>query len=117
MQLRTILVMLSLAVQVGCAAPPVAPSSPMQVASGRRIAQARCARCHAIDLSDRSPNAEAPPFRNIIWRYMPNVLEQRLVEGHRVAQPMPDFTFGQGEAAALVAYLEALGTSKERPVR
>jgi cytochrome c len=101
----------------GCAAP--APSAPQGAAvangsqdtvisDGRDIAEAQCARCHAVGTYGESPLPAAPTFRTVLSRYRADVLEQELREGIQVAHPMPDFQFNPQGVHALVAYLRSI---------
>jgi cytochrome c len=78
------------------------------IADGRDIAEAQCARCHAVGAYGDSPNPAAPTFRTVLSRYRADVLEQELIEGIRVTHPMPDFQFNPQGVHALVAYLRSI---------
>lgn len=79
------------------------------VAQGRRLAQAKCARCHAIDKVGASPFAPAPPFRTLHNRYPVENLEEPLAEGIMTGHPkMPEFRFEPDQIADFVAYLKTL---------
>lgn len=75
---------------------------------GREIAMAQCARCHAVGSYGQSPMAEAQPFRTILRRYRPEVLEEELIAGIRVSHRMPDFQFNPQGVGALIAYLKTI---------
>ncbi|MBI3439234.1 MAG: c-type cytochrome [Proteobacteria bacterium] len=102
-----------------CVAPPP-PSSPTSqpgvangsqdtlISDGRDIAEAQCARCHAVGTYGDSPNPAAPTFRTVLSRYRAEVLEEELREGIQVAHPMPDFQFEPQGVHALVAYLRSI---------
>jgi mono/diheme cytochrome c family protein len=75
---------------------------------GRAIAEAQCARCHAVGEYGESPNPAAPTFRTVLSRYRADVLEEELINGIRVAHPMPDFQFNPQGADALIAYLQSI---------
>ncbi len=81
---------------------------------GRAIAEAQCARCHAIGEYGESPNAAAPVFRTLLTRYRAEVLEEELINGIRVSHPMPEFQFNPQSADALVMYLQYI---QEAPAR
>ena len=84
-------------------------ASAANVAQGRRLAQAKCARCHAIDKVGASPFAPAPPFRTLHKRYPVEDLEEPLAEGIMTGHPkMPEFRFDPDQIAALIAYLKTL---------
>lgn len=76
--------------------------------SGRDIAEAQCAGCHAVGEYGVSPNPNAPVFRTIFQRYRADVLEQELIEGIRVSHPMPEFQFNPQGADALIQYLRSI---------
>ena len=77
-------------------------------ASGRDIAEAQCAACHAVGEYGNSPNPNAPVFRTLFSRYHPDVLEEELIEGIRVSHPMPEFQFNPQGADALIQYLRSI---------
>lgn len=77
-------------------------------ADGRSIAEAECAACHAVGEYGDSPNPNAPVFRTLLSRYSPTVLEQELIEGIRVAHPMPEFQFNPQGTDALIQYLRSI---------
>lgn len=94
-----------------CAAPdtssqPTAADALVQ--DGRSIAEAECAACHAVGEYGASPLASAPTFRTILGLYRPEVLEEELINGIRVAHPMPEFQFNPQSADALIAYLQSI---------
>lgn len=106
---------------VACAAPaepPPASSTALDIAQllvedGREIAEAQCAACHAIAPYGESPNPAAPVFRGVLSRYRADVLEEELINGIRVAHPMPDFQFNPQSADALIAYLKSVQQGAE----
>lgn len=82
---------------------------------GRAIAEAKCARCHAIGNQGKSPMALAPPFRELPQRYPVEHLAEAFAEGIVVGHPaMPEFTFDPPEIDALLSYLQSL-SSKSLP--
>lgn len=104
------------ALAAGCAgqtAPAEAgqPAEADLIADGRAIAEAECASCHAVGEFGESPVPAAPTFRTVLSRYNSDVLEQELIEGVRVAHPMPDFQFNPQGVDALLAYLQSIQTS------
>ena len=77
--------------------------------SGRALANAHCARCHAIGKSGNSPFAPAPTFLDIANRWPPGVLGEAFAEGIVVGHPdMPEFVFEPDDIGDLIAYLETL---------
>jgi len=89
--------------------PRVASSD--QVATGRAIAQAECASCHAVGETGASPLPDAPAFRHIRARYRFDVLAEELRAGIHVGDArMPAFDLSVQQIDALIAYLGALET-------
>lgn len=99
-----------LAVSACAARPPVEPTEEAVIADGREIAQRQCSGCHVIGATGDSPNAAAPPFRTVLSRYSADVLEEELINGIRVAHPMPEFQFNPQGVDELIAYLRAVQT-------
>ncbi|MBY0563581.1 MAG: cytochrome c [Hyphomonadaceae bacterium] len=92
-----------------CAAPQAPVDEAASLAEdGRSIAEAQCAACHAVGEYGDSPVAAAPTFRTLLSRYRADVLEEELINGIRVAHPMPEFQFNPQSADALVAYLRTV---------
>lgn len=59
--------------------------------------------------TDKSPHAQAPPFRDIVKRYPVEDLEEALAEGIMSGHPdMPEFTFDPDEIGSIIAYLNSL---------
>jgi mono/diheme cytochrome c family protein len=75
-------------------------------AAGRAIAEAECAKCHAIGKSGASPNSAAPPFRTLSSKWPIEDLEEALAEGLSVGHSeMPEFIFEEREIGDLIAFL------------
>lgn len=91
-------------------APAVAaPAKPSQVSVGRAIAVHKCSGCHAVGLTNASPNPNAPPFRNLYKRYPIDGLREAFLKGYRVAHPpMPKFLLPQAKVDPLLAFLKSL---------
>ena len=80
-----------------------------EAAAGHTLAQAHCARCHAIEPEGSSSHVEAPPFREVATRYPPADLAEALSGGGSTAhQDMPEFIFSAKQVRHLIAYLETL---------
>ena len=80
-----------------------------KVGRGRTLAQANCARCHAVGRPGASPLREAPPFRELHRRYPVEDLAESLAEGIRTGHPgMPEFRFDPDQVDALIGYLKSL---------
>src|SRR5688572_12311911 len=91
-----------------CAAQPGPAPQESLANDGRAIAEAQCSACHAVGEYGESPVAAAPTFRTALSRYRADVLEEELINGIRVAHPMPDFQFNPQGADALIAYLRTI---------
>lgn len=78
---------------------------------GRDIAEAQCAGCHAVGPYGDSPNPAAPTFRTVLSQYHAHVLQEELINGIRVAHPMPQFQFNPQGVDALIAYLRSIQES------
>ena len=77
--------------------------------AGHRIAQLKCARCHAIELSGESSNPSAPPFRDVSRSVAIMSTEVTVREGIRIGHlDMPPVRLTQPEIEALTAYLRSL---------
>jgi len=93
----------------------VEPSQAALAEDGRIIAETQCAGCHAIADTGASPLEAAPVFRTVLSRYSAEALEQDLIEGIRVAHPMPEFHFNPQGADALIVYLQSIQTNENTP--
>ncbi|BDG71461.1 hypothetical protein Rmf_13900 [Roseomonas fluvialis] len=90
-------------------APPAPPMPPPDAAAGQRLAEQRCAACHAVGRTGASPRANAPAFRDLHNRYPVDQLAEALAEGIVTGHPdMPAFTFDRAEIEAFLAYLRSL---------
>lgn len=84
-------------------------SSETAADKGKTALETRCARCHAIGETDKSPRADAPPFREIVKRYPPEDLAESLAEGITSGHPdMPQFVLTPAEIGAVIEYLGTL---------
>lgn len=86
------------------------PATDSQVARGLELVGANCGMCHAIGIDGDSPNILAPRFRDLHKKYPVDQLEESLVEGIRTHGTMPEFTFEDEDAAAIIAYLKSIQT-------
>jgi len=85
------------------------PAGAESVQQGKAIAQANCARCHAIGLTGESPFKPAPPFRTLHLRYPVENLEEALAEGIVVGHTaMPEFRLEPDQIADFIAFLKSL---------
>lgn len=82
---------------------------PALIADGRAIAEANCARCHAIGADGESAAAGAPAFRTLSGRVRFDVIETEFAEGLKVGHAgMPEFAFDLDGVDALMAYLKSV---------
>jgi mono/diheme cytochrome c family protein len=96
------------------AAPAAAATQDDLVAQGHAIAEADCARCHAIGPTGDSQLPIAPAFRTLSERYPVKDLEEALAEGIVSGHPeMPEFEFQPEEIDALIAYLQSVQAKQD----
>lgn len=82
------------------------------LAEGRKLAQANCARCHAIGETGASRHQEAPPFRIIAAKGHVDDLQEALAEGIMVGHSdMPEFKLSPGQIGSFLLYLKSLAPS------
>lgn len=104
--MRGLMALAGLLVLAGCQA---AEDTAAVRARGERLAQERCAACHAVGRTGTSPRPNAPAFRDLHNRYPVDQLAELLAEGIVTGHPdMPEVSFDQTEVAALIAYLRSL---------
>jgi mono/diheme cytochrome c family protein len=97
----------------GCATSQSDGAHSASAGAGKALARDLCSGCHAIGGAGDSANPAAPPFRDLLTRYTPVELEQKLPSGTLMGHPdLPSVRLSQQGAKDLVAYLEAL-----RPTR
>lgn len=90
------------------------PAERAQIQYGRQIAVAQCSSCHALDDAANSPNPEAPPLRNALWRFERDGLANYFIEALQVGHgDMPLFDFTPIATDALIAYLKSIKTSED----
>jgi mono/diheme cytochrome c family protein len=107
--MRPVLGALAVALGFSVLATPLAAAAPSPQERGRALAEAKCARCHAVGARGASPVSPAPPFRTLPQRYPVESLAEALAEGIVVGHPMmPEFQLEPPEIDALLAYIESL---------
>jgi mono/diheme cytochrome c family protein len=74
--------------------------------NGKRLAQAHCASCHALDSNQGRQVADAPPFELIAQRFgdNPEILAFSLLDPH----PRMNVTLTRREAQDIAAYINTL---------
>jgi len=84
-------------------------STGAQAGAGHRLAEQKCASCHAIGEAGSSPNPIAPPFRAIHRRYPVDALRRSFLRGLEVGhRDMPRFVLSPQEITDIIAYLRDL---------
>jgi mono/diheme cytochrome c family protein len=102
-------VILTLAAACGAIGVTARAESADVTSRGRLLVQRYCATCHAIDRQGRSPNAAAPPFRDLHARYRVDDLAEALAEGILVGHPaMPEMRFPPDDVKAILAYIKSI---------
>ena len=92
-----------------CLAASSAFAEDADLAYGRELVEANCARCHAVGLDDESAHPEAPAFRTLSERYPLDALEEAFVEGITTGHPdMPEFVASPEQIGAIISYLDTL---------
>ena len=88
---------------------------PVLVTEGRKVAQGRCASCHAIDRVSVSPLVSAPPLREVLTIYEDEeALAVRFIDGMRVGHnEMPLIDLSVKEADQLILYIRSITAPPE----
>jgi mono/diheme cytochrome c family protein len=85
------------------------PAALSQAEAGHGLVQARCASCHAVEMTGVSPRSEAPPLRDLYKRYPVDGLRSALLAGVHVGhRDMPTFRMPTSEVEAVLAYLKSV---------
>lgn len=109
---RAIPLIMAVVAVAGCASLAGAPRTVQapEVEAGRRIAQRGCSGCHAMTPARPSIDHGAPPFWTLAGRHTPESLMRaaQTTPAHEKLA-MPSVILTRSEAAAVVAYIEALG--------
>jgi cytochrome c len=80
---------------------------------GHALVRQNCGGCHATEPTGSSPNPRSPPFRTLHTRYPIEDLAESMSEGLLNAHTgMPAFSFTEGEASDIMAYLTDLQTRR-----
>jgi mono/diheme cytochrome c family protein len=94
------------AVLLGSALPALADGATER---GKALLEANCARCHAIEETDKSSHPDAPAFRTLSKRYPITDLEEALAEGLSTGHPdMPEWIASPDQIEAIIAYISSL---------
>jgi mono/diheme cytochrome c family protein len=112
-----VLALAGVALVAACASVPDEAMSP-PVEAGKRLAEARCAGCHSASPGRSSPHRGAPPFWMLDGLHTPESLQRSVAaSGLHSQYGMPSLVLTRGEAAALVAYIEAIGAADAAAAR
>ncbi len=87
--------------------------------AGETLVEQRCAKCHAVGMTDTSPYPGAQPFRNLGQRWRRDQLRQALLVGiiaeHDKADVrVPPMKLTAAEADSFLEYLDSIAT-RENP--
>jgi tetratricopeptide (TPR) repeat protein len=83
------------------------------IKEGKSLVEAKCSRCHAVGLTDNSPNPRAPSFRKLFERHPGLALRIPLSRG--IAAPhedMPSFKFTNQQVDRIIAYINSFPETK-----
>lgn len=84
------------------------------MAHGKELVTANCARCHGVGTDDKSTHKDAPEFRFLSERYPIEALEEAFAEGIVTGHPdMPEFEATPSQIADIVAYIESIQNPQE----
>jgi len=99
-----------LALLLACVCGGTASALDREQQHGQELLDTLCARCHAVGETGRSPQTNAPPFRNFgDSKLYDEDFSQRLQNGLSTIHPdMPTFRFNRSDAEAAVNYLKAI---------
>ena len=101
-------VLVSAALLSLAAAPAKAEMTSLQ--RGQDLARLLCAECHSIEPTGKSPNADAPPFRDMLSKLTLEGIEDELAEGILLGhKPMPKWDFSERQIYDLSNFISALG--------
>jgi tetratricopeptide (TPR) repeat protein len=91
----------------------IASESDRRIREGAALAARNCSGCHAIGAQGRSPNGNAPAFRNLSRLYTLLALREPITRG--IAAPhdqMPQFAVSDEQVDMIVAYINSLSTGR-----
>lgn len=84
-------------------------SDPASMERGKKLAEAACARCHAIGRIGESPNRNAPAFRALMTFEPGRTVDEVFARGILLGHPgMPQFGMSERNQADLLAYLRSI---------
>lgn len=90
------------------------PQMTISERTGREIAEAECAACHAIGRDGQSTHPEAKEFRFFSEHYPVSELAEALAQGIYVGHPdMPVFRFEPDDIDKLIDYIKSVQAPKD----
>ena len=104
-------------VRLGASGAFVAEASE-RVRQGQEVAEKNCAWCHAIGAEGKSPNPEAPAFREIHARHP--ILALRAPIARAIATPhdrMPKLPLSDSDVDRIIAYINSLDVKRSETAR
>lgn len=97
------------AAMAACALAGVAWANEAQERHGMALAEANCARCHAIGNDGDSPHALAPRFRDLSQRLPVETIDETLIaKATPKHSDMPQFTITPAQAGDIALYIASL---------
>ena len=95
------------------AEPRITAETDQRVRQGAALAERNCSPCHAIGVSDSSPNKAAPEFRTINQRRPLFWLRAPVTRGvFATHEKMPKFNLTPAEIDSVIAYINSLPEAK-----
>ncbi|PHP67326.1 cytochrome C [Zhengella mangrovi] len=106
--MRRLVISLASAAMVACGLSGARAEEP-DIAHGKALVETNCAKCHAYQHDDVSPNPAAPPFRDLSKRYPVDALQEAFAEGIVTGhEEMPEFEATPRQIADIIAYLASI---------
>lgn len=94
------------AASIACTLLAGRPAAAADAVHGQALAEANCARCHAIGATGDSRHEKAPPFRTLSQRFPVDTIDEALLARVSPAHTdMPKFEITLEQAADLAAYI------------
>ncbi len=98
------------AASIGGLGVSTAQTDTASVERGGDLARLLCTKCHTLSARGDSPNADAPPFRELLQKLTPEGIEDELAEGILMGhQPMPQWEFSSQQIYDLSNFIISLG--------
>ncbi len=79
------------------------------IARGRALVTENCSGCHAVGFAGKSPNPQAPPFRDLSKRFPIDALEETFIGTIDTGHPgMPVFDASQEQIDSIIDYIASV---------